>query len=158
VTHDEVKAFMAAGRAVLTLESKRTGGHYTYRIRQALRRPHGLPLRNHFFVDLLTGPDNTNDFTYIGTLENFPFGGPTFRTTQASRMGLGSKPALGLNYLLAHLRHGRLPEDMIVRHEGRCGRCARVLTTPESIQRGIGPECWTKMGGSELLCTTGGEK
>jgi hypothetical protein len=156
MTHDEVKTYMAAGRAVLTLESKKTGGHYTYRIRQALRRPGGLPLRHHFFVDLLTGPDNTRDFTYIGTLENFPFGGLTFRTTQASRMTATAKPALGLTYLLNHLRHGRLPEDMIVRHEGRCGRCARPLTTPESIQRGIGPECWTKIGGG-LLCTTEGE-
>jgi hypothetical protein len=156
MTHDEVKTYMAAGRAVLTLESKRTGGHYTYRIRQSKYQLSGLTVRGSFFVDLLTGPDNTNDFTYIGTLENFPFGGPTFRTTQASRMGLGSKPALGLNYLLAHLRHGRLPEDMIIRHEGRCGRCARPLATPESIQRGIGPECWTKMGGG-LLCTTEGE-
>jgi len=157
MTPTEVKTYMAAGRAVLTLESKRTGGHYTYRIRQSKYRLSGLTVRGSFFVDLLTGPDNQDDYTYIGTLENFPFAGLTFRTTSASIMGLGSKPIAGLNYLLAHLRHGRLPEDMIIRHEGRCGRCARVLTTPESIQRGIGPECWTKIGGSGLLCTTEGE-
>jgi hypothetical protein len=156
MTHDEVKTYMAAGRAVLTLESKRTGGHYTYRIRQSKYRISGLTVRGSFFVDLLTGPDNQNDFTYIGTLENFPFAGLTFRTTSASSMGLGPKPIAGLNYLLAHLSHGRLPEDMIVRHEGRCGACTRPLTTSESIQRGIGPECWVRMGGG-LLCTTEGE-
>ena len=26
-------------------------------------------------------------------------------------------------------------------HEGRCGRCNRALTVPESIASGIGPEC-----------------
>jgi len=31
-------------------------------------------------------------------------------------------------------------------HEGRCGRCGRPLTRPESIQSGIGPICAT-LGG-----------
>jgi len=26
-------------------------------------------------------------------------------------------------------------------HEGRCGRCGRLLSNPDSIQRGLGPEC-----------------
>ena len=26
-------------------------------------------------------------------------------------------------------------------HEGRCGRCSRVLTVPESLQTGLGPVC-----------------
>ena len=26
-------------------------------------------------------------------------------------------------------------------HEGRCGRCGRKLTVPESIEAGYGPEC-----------------
>ena len=33
-----------------------------------------------------------------------------------------------------------------VHHEGKCGRCGRKLTTPESCLRGIGPECWALMG------------
>jgi hypothetical protein len=32
-------------------------------------------------------------------------------------------------------------------HEsGTCGVCGRKLTVPESIERGIGPECWGKLG------------
>lgn len=30
---------------------------------------------------------------------------------------------------------------------GACAICGRKLTTPESIDRGIGPECWGKVGG-----------
>ena len=26
-------------------------------------------------------------------------------------------------------------------HEGRCGKCGRVLTVPESLILGLGPEC-----------------
>ncbi len=28
---------------------------------------------------------------------------------------------------------------------GRCGKCGRTLTDHESIERGIGPECWSRM-------------
>jgi hypothetical protein len=38
-----------------------------------------------------------------------------------------------------HERH-RSP-DLIIRYEGYCGHSGKVLTVPESIDRGIGPEC-----------------
>jgi hypothetical protein len=34
-----------------------------------------------------------------------------------------------------------LPGSVDVLHSGRCGRCGRTLTTPDSIERGLGPEC-----------------
>ncbi len=36
---------------------------------------------------------------------------------------------------------GELPDGYRVFHLGRCLRCGRDLTDPESVQRGIGPEC-----------------
>jgi hypothetical protein len=155
MTFDEVQAYVVAGRAVLTLESKRTGNHYTYKVSQARSKLTGLPTPNTYFVNLLTGPDNLSDYTYLGmmTAEGKAL---RFRTTAASRLKQGTPSVAGWNYLLAHLGYGRLPSDMVVRHEGRCGKCARVLTHPESLQRGIGPECWVRVGGG-LLCTTEGE-
>jgi hypothetical protein len=35
-------------------------------------------------------------------------------------------------------------DKLEVWHEGRCGRCGRRLTVPESIESGLGPECATK--------------
>jgi len=35
----------------------------------------------------------------------------------------------------------------------RCGRCARPLTDPVSIQRGIGPDCWGALTGSKHAST-----
>ncbi len=35
-------------------------------------------------------------------------------------------------------------------HEGRCGRCGRTLTVPESVTEGIGPECRKIMGMTPL--------
>ena len=34
-----------------------------------------------------------------------------------------------------------LPKTVEVWHEGICGRCGRKLTVPESVERGLGPEC-----------------
>jgi hypothetical protein len=33
-----------------------------------------------------------------------------------------------------------------ISHEGRCGHCARLITTPGSLASGIGPECAAKVG------------
>jgi hypothetical protein len=30
-------------------------------------------------------------------------------------------------------------------HEGKCAKCGRQLTTPESIDRGFGPICWNSL-------------
>ena len=49
--------------------------------------------------------------------------------------------------VLLDVVHNRnnLPEDISVYHSGRCGCCGRVLTDPEAISRGFGPECWKKV-------------
>src|SRR5262245_36255176 len=36
-----------------------------------------------------------------------------------------------------------------IHEEERCGCCGRALTDPESIERGIGPECYGKQTGSK---------
>ena len=43
-----------------------------------------------------------------------------------------------------HNRHN-LDENIKVYHSDRCGYCGRLLTDPESMQRGFGPECWRKV-------------
>lgn len=38
-----------------------------------------------------------------------------------------------------------LPANVTFHHAGRCGKCARLLTVPESIELGFGPECAGKV-------------
>jgi len=35
----------------------------------------------------------------------------------------------------------RMAKNLDIYHNGNCARCGRVLTTPESILIGLGPEC-----------------
>ena len=93
-----------------------------------------------YFVALLAGPDNTADYVYLGVLRD-----GAFRLTKKSRMTYASPPVKAFTWALTRLQAGILPAQLAVWHTGRCGRCARLLTVPESVARGIGPECAGKM-------------
>lgn len=135
----DVTAFTLAGNATVTLESERTGTHYTYRVRQVPDND------KRWFVSLLTGPNNTSDYTYIGLIDRRS-DRIEFRTTAKSRLPETAPPVAGFRYMWLWTRTGQMPPNMAIRHEGRCGRCGRTLTVPESLDRGIGPECAQHMG------------
>lgn len=120
--------FLLAGKAVVTLRSRKTGVHFTYRIR---RRDEV------FFVSLLAGSDNVNDYQFIGTL----FDRCRFRHSPKSRIGEGAPAVKAFKWMIEHLNRQVLPCTLEIWHEGRCGRCGRRLTVPESIATGIGPDC-----------------
>lgn len=129
--------YTLAGRALITLESARTGAHYTYRVS-------ATPDETAWFVSLLTeGSADEGTFTYLGLI----LPEERFILTKKSGLRTDSKPVQAFRFFWLHSRgQGPLPPDLIVRHEGTCGRCGRTLTVPESIERGIGPECAAQMG------------
>lgn len=139
-TWDAVIDFLFAGNALFTLRSLKSGLRYTYRVRGKREDAHTVDPT--FFVSLLRGPNNEEDYAYVGVLRR-DLG---LRFTQASRMGPEAPSALILLWFLDKAKRqravlGRAKDGVEVWHEGRCGRCGRVLTVPESIARGIGPEC-----------------
>ena len=145
-TIEQMLDFMLAGNATLTLQSQ-SGKHYTYKVKRAENRKDGAanaPLR--WFVSLLSGPDNTADFTYIGLLEQEQGQNKMlcFRLTRASKLSLSTPPVAGFGWFVGRIVAEdtvRLTEQVAVFHEGRCGKCNRKLTDPVSIQLGIGPIC-----------------
>lgn len=134
-TAARAKAFILAGNARFTLVSKKTGTRFTYRV----RAKEGTDL---FFVSLLNGSDNESDYQFLGTI----FGGRTYAHGRKSRIGQAAPSAKAMAWALPKLLAGVLPEGVEVHHEGRCGRCGRALTVPESIRLGLGPECAGKGG------------
>jgi hypothetical protein len=132
------KEFVLAGNATLTIDTP-DRGHRTYRVRY---KAAGGGYPEAWFVSLLTGPDNENSYTYMGKLDKET--GQCVMTAK-SRYSYDSYPVQLLSRTLAHVwvgdheayeKHG-----YSTHHEGRCGRCGRKLTVPESIAMGIGPEC-----------------
>lgn len=149
----DAREFTLAGNATITLESQKTGTHFTYRVRRATDRYTSKPA-NRWFVSLMNGPDNESSFTYIGLLDcgarycnlYAPTGPVQFRQTAKSRASADAPSVRGFVFFWNALVAGKMPCQMTVRHEGKCGRCGRKLTVPESIDRGIGPECAEIMG------------
>ena len=134
------KNFFFGGNATFTVENGK-GTHYTFKIRQPKKDWANIP----FFASLLTGPDNENSYSYLGMVN--PENGMV-TLTKASRMTADSLPVKVLSWALKHaLTDRQLPDGYNMRHEGKCGCCGRKLTEPTSLDRGIGPECWLRIGG-----------
>lgn len=135
------RAFLLAGRAVFTLQGR--DARYTFRV--ARKDPAAGDTRPPvYFVSLLTGPDNTSDYTYLGMLE--PATGAV-RLTRASRYTDASIPVKAIRWALPYLWRGlALPAPARIYHMGRCGRCGRALTVPASVESGFGPECIGRIG------------
>ena len=126
-----------------TVKNRQTGDHRTLDIKTVL--PDRTKPTNHFknqnsgrrTVSLLTGPDNTRDFTMVGWLEE---GG--IRMTQRYRDSRPTRAIAALLFDLAlHGDNSPYAAQYEILKEGRCLRCNRKLTTPESIESGIGPVC-----------------
>lgn len=126
------KEFVLAGKATFTVSNGK-GDHYTFRV--VKKEFNDRPI---WFGQLLTGPDNTSDYTYIGVVSE----DLKVRLTRKSKYTEESTPVKVLDWTLLHIfMQLPFPNGYKVQHEGRCGRCGRVLTVPESIESGIGPEC-----------------
>lgn len=131
----DVLAFALAGNARLTIVSKATGNRFSYRLR-ATDDGKG------FFVGVMTGTDNENAYTYLGFIRD-----RQFRRTAKSRITEDAPSHKAFAFFWRHLcERNHVHEGLEVWHEGHCGRCGRTLTVPESIERGIGPECVKHMG------------
>lgn len=83
-------------------------------------------------ISVLSGPDNTRDFTSFGFVRgNHLVAWKKFRARQESAGLLDDAQAF-------------LADPSQARAALTCIRCHRLLTTPESIEAGLGPECRTK--------------
>jgi len=126
------KDFILAGNAIFTVSNTKTGNHFTYRVcKPGDSSPH--------FVQVLTGPDNTSDYTFLGTI----FNEQTYRHGKKSPINDNAPSEVAFKWIWQNFN--RLPDCIEINHEGHCGRCGRLLTTPESVESGIGPICKEKM-------------
>jgi len=138
-------AFVLAGNSVFTVENTRTGGRFTFKVKLA-KNSNGNGRT--WFVGLLSGPDNTSDYSYMGCIFESglaPAGRCyTFKRTAKSRISDQAPSHVAFKWSFERIVSGSLPECVKVWHMGRCGRCGRALTVPESIATGLGPVCASK--------------
>jgi len=124
---DAIAKFVTGGNAVFTLVSVKSGKRFTYRVKDAEE--------GRFFVSVMTGPDNSNDFTYAGM-----FARGEFYSTKASKVASDAPSVAAFKWLAACVDADSL-SSVEFWHVGKCCACGRRLTDPESIRTGFGPVC-----------------
>lgn len=145
---ESMRGYVLAGNSTFTLVSKSTGRRFTYLVKTAAKdRNQNWSTNNQnrdmYFVSVLTSPDT---YSYIGFLKRnahdnndatFPF---IYGTKSKIRRDAESVKAF--EWFWGRLeKFAHVDGLMEFWHEGKCGRCGRKLTVPESVASGIGPEC-----------------
>jgi|SRR5271166_5989662 len=125
--------FIKAGKAKMTFVSLSSGTRFTYKVTVAEKKqPTDADV---WFVSLLNGPDNFRNYAYIGIIRN-----TQFAWTAKSRVKEDAPSLIAFKFVFESLSKGTM-RGFEVWHEGKCGRCGRALTVPQSIADGFGPEC-----------------
>ena len=131
---EDIKNFVLAGNATITVRSGSTGSRFTFKVHTPKKAKSPI-----WFVSLLTGSDNENNYEYFGQIRK----NGSFDHGRKSRITNDSTGAKAFNWFWNMIQAGR--NDVLnlaeVWHEGSCGRCGRKLTVPKSISSGFGPEC-----------------
>ena len=160
-TPTQLLSLIIAGRSILTVRSNRTGARYTFRF----RRPDPEPNKKRpIWVSVLGGPEGgftrsadaqgpvevvPRAWSFLGTI--WPEEGRTwmFRHSHKSKIADDSPVVRAAAWIGRSIPFSvdHLMEEAEWWHEGRCGRCGRRLTVPESIESGFGPECVKHVGG-----------
>lgn len=153
---DAIFRYAMAGDAIFTLVSRSSGLRFTFQVsakkvfqtdgesEEQWRARQREAFEGVRFVKVLTGPDNTHDYTYLGHVN-----GATrkFRTDRATKVR-STAPSVRAFAWFWDVLVRRLPklDQLEVWHNGRCSHCGRSLTVPESVATGLGPICAEKMG------------
>lgn len=138
-SYEKLHPFLWAGDSTVTLVSKLTGKRFTYNIKRTKFKS------DVFFVSVLVQPET---YAYIGMVD---ITNQECYTTKNSKVTVDAPSYKAFHWFIGQLflNPELLFDKMEIWHEGRCGKCGRQLTVPESIANGIGPDCLAKMEGGE---------
>jgi len=127
----EARAYILSGNATLTFVNADTGNRFTYKITKPVGAEDNCP----HFVKVLSGSDNETAYAYLGCI----YASGNYMHGKKSSVAENAQSARTFAWIWKNV--DGLPENIEVWHEGKCLRCGRKLTVPESIESGYGPEC-----------------
>lgn len=139
LTSETLKDFILAGTAVFTIVNENTGNRFTFRVRKAGWGTSNVK-SDIFYVSVLTGSDNNSCYTFLGSF----FGGKNqmYRHSPKSKINFSAMSNKVVDWFFQnYFKNPSLYSTVKVYHSGKCGKCGKKLTTPESIKSGLGPYC-----------------
>lgn len=132
---EAIRNFVLGGKAIFTLLNTHTGRRLTYKVYKP--RPTQKNEPDRLLVLVLTGPNNETDYQFLGII----FDSTRYFRGRSSRISESAQSAKVFAWFWRTLANGGMPDYVEFWHEGRCGRCGRRLTVPESLATGVGPAC-----------------
>ena len=121
----QLRDFVFAGNALFTILNTTSGNYVTFKVKKHKKDD----------VWFVTTLGQYGSYTFIGTC----FSDKKFVYSKDSET---DQSAVVLKWFLTNFFNNQNNyEEVKVYHHGRCGACAKVLTTPTSIREGIGPVC-----------------
>lgn len=132
VDKNYILEFLLGGKCECVICNTKTGNKFNFRINVSENN------KNMFFV--YANIDGKKAYAgYIKIKDN------AISYIQGNK-GVLSENDLPIKALLYVIRHYKtLPDSVEVLHVGKCSRCGRRLTNPESIHTGLGPACFKKV-------------
>ena len=134
IATDQFPRLLLAGKSTLTLRNPKRGTHIRVRMYNKKDRA-GNPSTCFFLKVSLLGDSDTG-YRYAGA-----YFSDSKRFKAAPELEVDPPLAAVVSLILRAIDTPNLLSSAEIMHEGKCCRCGRKLTHPESIETGLGPEC-----------------
>jgi hypothetical protein len=118
--------FILGGKSLVTFLNTKTDNRFTFKVVKHKKD-------DIYFVNVLTGPDV---YSFVGTVRD-----GVYKHSPKSNISNEAQSVKVFNYIVNKLASNNLPDFIEIYHDGRCGKCGRQLTVPDSIETGFGPVC-----------------
>lgn len=122
---------IATHNGIITVANPATGEHRTFKVHTQPEDSKFAPGKR--VVSLLTGPNNTEDFT--------PFGFVLSDGSVQIWMKNRTKMFAAFAFILEKPEQAEAKWGMTYMWAAKCRRCNRALTTPSSVTSGLGEVC-----------------
>ena len=124
--------YMIGKKAIYTIVNEKSGNRFTFMTREKKSLPGIL------CIYVLTGPDNTRNYSYLGYINKKNW---IFKTSTKSDLTIDSPSFRAFEWVYENLKRDTIPSCITILHYNRCCRCGRILTRPHAITAGIGDDC-----------------
>jgi len=129
ISNDKAVSYILGGKSFVTFQNPLTENRFTYKVAKH-------KVDDIYFVHVLTNPEV---YMFLGTIRNYGF-----RYSNKSKINRDAKSVIVFDYVFHHLIMETLNSTIEIFHDGRCSKCGRQLTDPESVEYGLGPYCRKK--------------
>jgi hypothetical protein len=124
--HTKALDFILGGKSLFTFLNPKTENRFTFKVKKH-------KTDDIFFVSVLTNPEI---YQFIGSIKS-----NSFFHSKKSKISKNAQSVKVFDYVFSALNKNTLSEFIEIWHEGKCAKCGRTLTVPQSIESGFGPEC-----------------